>query len=185
MIGNRIASHLFSQVSDAFDLNSIYRPIQWNAKDVLSDRRKSVIRQKYINLAVWLAASVLFVLMLVLISSIEPKLAVSKTAAPKTTIYSGNQAFARGDYLGAQQQYKEAIQAGLGTNTVWINYDRSLIMKTFQALEANPKVLQPSHSIRQEQGFDVQPVNAKPDSDYMTEEEWQQMQQEAYEWLGC
>ncbi len=185
MIRNKLASHLLSQVSDTFDLNSTYRPIQWNAKDVLSDRRKSVIREKQINRVIWLVTSVLFVLMLVFISSIEPKLSVPKITVPDTVIYSGNEAYSKGDYLGAQEAYREAIQAGLGSNEIWMNYDKSLLMKTFKSLETDPRIFQPSNSIRQEQGFEIQPVNSTPDSDIMTEEEWLQKKEKVYEWLGC
>ncbi len=120
-----------------------------------------------------------------MIANIETNVSIPSAEAPKTVIHSGDQALSRGNFIEAQKAYREAIQTGLGTNEIWLNYDRSLILRMFQGIDTDPSLLQPSNSNRHEQLIDIKPVNTEQNSDYMTDEEWQQMQQDAYEWLGC
>jgi uncharacterized membrane-anchored protein len=173
----------FAHISDAFQLNSVYRPINWQADYVLSDRRKAVIRKRYFNLAIWLASAILFVLMLVLLSGINTNSPTVKIATPKTAIHTAKEAYTRGHFAEAQELFRQEILSGSGSDEVWMNYDRSLLMKTFQNLDSG--MLTPSNSIRSEQPLGIKPATTNPDSDYLTDEEWQKMQQDAHEWLGC
>lgn len=185
MIASKLTEHLSTQISDAFQLNSIYRPITWRAKDVLTEGRKAALRKRRISMIVWFATAVLFVVMLALLSGIKQSAPAPDVISAETIVHSGNQAYARGDYLKAQGAYKNAIQAGYSTNTVWTNYDRSLIMRTFEEAGTNPTLLNPANSIRLEQRVQPQPVKATPDQNYLSDEEWEKMRQEAYEWPGC
>ncbi len=185
MITGKLTDHLSTRISDAFQLNSIYRPVTWRAKDVLTERKKAALRKRNQSIVLWLITTVAFVVMLVLISGIKDRVPAPAIVSPKTVVHSGNQAYSRGDFLKAQEAYRNAIQSGYGTNEVWMNYDRALIMQTIKELESNPSMIQPANSIRIEQGVQPQPVKATPNQNYMSDEEWEQLRQNAYEWLGC
>lgn len=188
MIKRLLTEGLLARVSDAFQFDAIYRPIKWRANDVLSEQRKAVRRQRYLNLALGVATVVLFGMLLYMISGIEPKpqqAAPAVQEAPKAAINAGQEAFSRGDFVKAQQMYRQVIEAGVADIEVWRNYDRALLMKTFKQVEANPELLAPAGSIRHENVGEPLPIAPEPGNNYMTDEEWEQMRQNVYNWLGC
>ena len=182
---------LFTQVSDTYDLNSIYRPIQWRAADVLTDERKKVIRNRYISLAIGIFICFAVVGMLNFISGLEPRSAIPSISSPAQSVRIGNEAFERRSYEQAQKAYQQAIQSGMNGLEIWQQYDRALMMKMIHRIESNPGLLTPENSLRNEET--IQPGGDQPrleqnptkGNEWMNPKEWQEMKQQTYEWLGC
>ena len=71
---NRLLNLMVSiATSEAYSPSAIYRTIKWNPAEVLTERRKAVIRKKYIKAATWLATVSLFALLLGGISALNQK----------------------------------------------------------------------------------------------------------------
>lgn len=185
MIRNQLKAQSFVNVSEALELTSVYRPLDWRADYVLSDKRKAVLKQRYINAALSVLSILMVLGVIAFLGTITPTISSRTIPVSKSAVHAGNEAYARGHYLDARKYYKEAIQAGQGSQKVWMQYDRALLMNTMQQLKSDPSVLDPARSNRNE----IQPVQApatlESEDNYLSEEEWRQMRRKAYEWLGC
>lgn len=172
-------------ISEAYQLNSVYRPVKWDAQYVLTDRRKREIRNRYLMLTAWLGVALMLLFTALTVSNLDTRESLIRSSVSKTAIFSADEAYNRGHYAKAQETYRQAIQSGQISPVLWQNYDRSLLMRVFHQAEQDGGILAPDNSQRLELVPEYKPVNTIPVEERMTEEEILEDRQRTMEWLGC
>lgn len=78
---------IITRVTETYGSNSVYWPVRWNANYVLTANRKRVIRNRSLTVMLWLGLLVLFALILLFISNLNPRVSAPESVNPGNFMY--------------------------------------------------------------------------------------------------
>lgn len=61
-----------SRISEAYQIRGVYRPINWNPSEVLTDARKEARRKRHLSVAIWILSGLALVVFIASLSLLKP-----------------------------------------------------------------------------------------------------------------